>query len=392
MLGMPPTEMLENGLKTSKYFHNEQGTFIFKEQFEYEYENNTKIPPNKNYFKYKTLRELITLNQMRVSNTETMSADKVRESLYDFLKHCLAYDPKERLTPDQALSHPFITDRSLEEYILPPRLYPYVEYGKTVTLGQNEFVSIMLEKMPELKYIKGSYNTMQYFNIFKTALNNGHVVNIMADSPLRGTITPPSLPSVFQPTITPTVQQKLQVPRHAPVQPLKVPQSAPILHYNSPENIPIHIQHNTSNPRIIQKKDTEGHKKGNSLPSSIALDANLKSPTHRTEKTKSDKKEEKERSKQIEKQMEKERKKEFKKEEKLRKSLSRDSSKERIDKDNIGIKIKKRTFSQAGSEGGSGISSPARASSVDGGKKKRFGFNLFKKDKKESRDSKDEDL
>ncbi|KAL7721386.1 hypothetical protein QTN25_001804 [Entamoeba marina] len=339
---------------------------------------------------------------MRVSNTETMSADKVRESLYDFLKHCLAYDPKERLTPDQALSHPFITDRSLEEYILPPRLFPYVEYGKTVTLGQNEFVSIMLDKMPELKHIKGSYNTMQYFNIFKTALNNGHVVNIMADSPLRGTITPPSLPSVFQPTITPTDQQKLQVPRHAPVHPLKVPQSTTIFHYNSPEKTSANIQHNTSNPRIIQKKDTEGHKKGNSLPSSMPLDANLKSPTHRTEKTKSDKKEEKERlkqmekerekAKQLEKQLEKERKKEFKKEEKLRKSRSRDSSKERIDKDNNGPRTKIRTFSQAGSEGGSGISSPARASSVDGGKKKRFGFNLFKRIKKESRDSKDEDL
>ncbi|ELP85017.1 mitogen-activated protein kinase mpkC, putative [Entamoeba invadens IP1] len=432
MLGMPPNEMLERGSKTHKYFYNEEGTFLFKEQFEYEYENNLKVPENRNYFKYTTLKELIMLNQMRVSNTETMSSEKVRECLYDFLCRCLAYDPKDRMTPDQALNHPFLTDRPLEEYIVPPRLFPFVEYGKTMSLDQKDFVQVMLQKMPELRYIRGSYNTQQYFKIFKIALNNGHVVNIMADSPMRGTITPPSLASVFRITINPEEEEQQRrmlspLPRKVAVKLQPIPVRPD---YKDSRSF-------VSNPRKIDKKEKErlqDRKLGVSLPSSLESSPSKEFVARAEKLQKKEEKLEKERLKQLEKERkkeEKEREKERKKEEKKSRSTSRPGSKgnsrsnskarskassrepsqereEKIEKASLGFfRRHKKTASDIDliksrleeenhrSQEEKEVSvneqeekyvvepeQPKRADSVDTTKKKKWGFSLFHKDKK----------
>ncbi|EKE41008.1 protein kinase, putative [Entamoeba nuttalli P19] len=418
MLGTPPIEMLERGTKTHKFFYNEEGTYLFKEQFEYEYENNCKIPPNKSYFKYKTLKELISLNQMRVSNAEPVSTDNVRDSLYDFLKRCLEYDPKERLTPDQALNHPFITDRPLEEYILPPRLYPYVEYGKTVTLEQDEFINIMLKEIPELRYIRGCYNTQQYFKIYKTALDHGHVVNILADSPLRGTITPPSLSSVFIPLPDPSldyVHRQQTLPRYFLATSVKVDQ--PTSRFQTPVKTESKEETGTgllkSNPRRIVPILHDDKKKGVSLPTSLESSPgktiNSGSKLHKLMKM--EEKIEKEREKQLEKERKKEEKQRKKEEKKASKVHSHSSSKEqsidrteekpknlitstKITRNSSNINLTgsfKDIYSVGNVHDGTinevTLAVPKRSDSMGSIKKKKWGFSFFRREKKDKKDS-----
>ena len=336
MLGMPPAFMLRKGTKVHEFFNYENDQFVLKEQIEYEYENNVKLPQNKNYFKYKTLSELISFNQMRVSNSELVAADKVRDSLYDFLKHCLVHDPRYRMTPDQALQHPFITDEPLEDFVMPERIYPFVEYGKTVTLDQEDFIDVMLKEMPELQYIQGNYNAQQYFKIFKTALDNGHVVNIMADSPLRGTITPPSLYQVFHPVFSSRhahdKERKEKVPREFEAKVISNEENENDSYEDEYEN---RNQSKKSHSHCVIEKQVplskSTSKKINTIdkPKGVSLPSSLESSPRRSAK------EEKEMRKREEKALKELKKKEAKEEKERRKEekrLSRSASKDIKDK------------------------------------------------------------
>ncbi|ELP86961.1 serine/threonine protein kinase ppk15, putative [Entamoeba invadens IP1] len=362
-LGEIPTEMLERGTKTSKYFYNEEGVFLFKEQFEFEYENNVKIPQNRDYFKYTSLKDLILLNQVKISTNDARSSDEVRQCLLDFIQRCLSYNPSERLTPDQALTHPFITNLPFENYTPATRLYPFKEYGKTMTLDQKDFVQVMLEKMPELRYIHGAFNTQQYFTIFKTALNNGHVINILADSPLRGTITPPSLRLYFDRFVS----SEMTDSTNKKLDPL-------------PRVVPVKVQIE----RKERSKQFSFHLSGDlvsSLPSSPRSDSEIK-----TEKM--IKKVEKERAKQLIKERKREEK-EQKKEDK-KKSLpsskpeSRDQSQERPDKKLSFSFFRRKKETPKLTEDSVVLATPQRAESVDNTNKKKVTFSLFKKKSKGS--------
>lgn len=83
-IGMPPEEMIKSA-KKRKYFFNQQ-------------------------------MKLITSKKSRVPAGLPDRSDSVRRALYsegdddfvDFIEKCLIIDPKQRLTPEKGLKHPWI--------------------------------------------------------------------------------------------------------------------------------------------------------------------------------------------------------------------------------------------------------------------------------------------
>ncbi|ELP88467.1 protein kinase, putative, partial [Entamoeba invadens IP1] len=117
MLGQPSETVLERGTTTSNFFKKIQNSsgrvkYILKQQFEYELDNDVQIEPDKRYFRYKTLDELIMRITMTLSDgvvDQKCSLAETRQSLLHFLHGLLQIDPETRWTAKQALEHPFIT-------------------------------------------------------------------------------------------------------------------------------------------------------------------------------------------------------------------------------------------------------------------------------------------
>ncbi|KAH3759984.1 protein serine/threonine kinase [Pelomyxa schiedti] len=128
MLGPFPTDMLEKGTHTSKFYKRvyspEQHAvkFVLKSIPEYQLETKLKVDPDKRYFAYRTLVELIQKTPIRPALPEDQ-ARETRRSMEHFLRGLLQLDPSRRWTPSQARAHPFITDvRLTEDWIPPPAL------------------------------------------------------------------------------------------------------------------------------------------------------------------------------------------------------------------------------------------------------------------------------
>lgn len=81
VLGVPPTEMIDQGCRAKKFFN----------------EYSPKIKPNKKG----RVRKPGTKKLKDLVSTED-------ENFLDFLKKALEWNPSERLTPSEALMHPWI--------------------------------------------------------------------------------------------------------------------------------------------------------------------------------------------------------------------------------------------------------------------------------------------
>lgn len=129
MLGPPPRHMLEHGRNLLQFFEKtpaqdpaEKPTYTLKTYEQYvDYLNKSKDKddggkteqPNKNYFDQQKLKDII-LNYKMPSKKMTQSMiDKEYEQrhlLIDFLSKVLDLNPLVRLTPHEALKHPFVND------------------------------------------------------------------------------------------------------------------------------------------------------------------------------------------------------------------------------------------------------------------------------------------
>lgn len=128
MLGNPPRHMLEHGRNLLNFFEKEpsadanaKATYRLKTYDEYvaflktskDKEGGKSEQPNKNYFDRKLLKDIILNYKMPSKKmTQTMIDKEIAERhlLVDFLKKVLNLDPLERLTPQEALKHPFVND------------------------------------------------------------------------------------------------------------------------------------------------------------------------------------------------------------------------------------------------------------------------------------------
>ncbi|KAI5241553.1 kinase-like protein [Aureobasidium subglaciale] len=119
MLGLPPTWMLEVGKQSGEFFekaHDEFGrkTYRLKPMDQYSREHGTKEQPSKKYFSATTLPEIIRNYPMPRKGMKQAEIDREmnnRVAFIDFVHGLLNINPLERWTPQQARTHPFITQQ-----------------------------------------------------------------------------------------------------------------------------------------------------------------------------------------------------------------------------------------------------------------------------------------
>ncbi|KAK3712939.1 dual specificity protein kinase yak1 [Vermiconidia calcicola] len=119
MLGLPPNWMLEVGKQSGEFFekvHDEFGrrTYRLKSMEQYSREHNTKEQPSKKYFTATRLPDIIRnypmpRKGMKQNEIEREMAN--REAFIDFVHGLLNINPLERWSPQQARTHPFITQQ-----------------------------------------------------------------------------------------------------------------------------------------------------------------------------------------------------------------------------------------------------------------------------------------
>lgn len=136
MLGLPPNWMLEVGKQSGEFFekvHDEFGrrAYRLKSMEQYSREHGTKEQPSKKYFSATRLPEIIRSYPMprkgmkqgeiergeyvQMTDTKptrlTFAEMANREAFIDFVHGLLNINPLERWSPQQARTHPFITQQ-----------------------------------------------------------------------------------------------------------------------------------------------------------------------------------------------------------------------------------------------------------------------------------------
>ncbi|KAK3072292.1 dual specificity protein kinase yak1 [Teratosphaeriaceae sp. CCFEE 6253] len=119
MLGLPPSWMLEVGKQSGEFFekvHDEFGrkTYRLKSMEQYSRDHGSKEQPSKKYFSSNRLPDIIRnypmpRKGMKQNEVEREMAN--REAFIDFVHGLLNINPLERWTPQQARTHPFITQQ-----------------------------------------------------------------------------------------------------------------------------------------------------------------------------------------------------------------------------------------------------------------------------------------
>lgn len=142
MLGLPPRHMIEVGRNSLNFFKkipggiNEKPKYevkSFDEYVEFLKQNNKddklkKEQKNKNYFKHRSLKDIIMhyrLPSKKMTNTMVEKECEERLLLVDFLTKVLSLNPLERLTPQEALKHPFV--KSVEGTSVPAKVNQFNE-------------------------------------------------------------------------------------------------------------------------------------------------------------------------------------------------------------------------------------------------------------------------
>ncbi|KAF2723094.1 kinase-like protein [Polychaeton citri CBS 116435] len=119
MLGLPPTWMLEVGKQSGEFFEKTQDEFgrknyRLKSMEQYSREHGTKEQPSKKYFQATRLPDIIRTYPMPRKGMKQNEIDREmanREAFIDFVHGLLNINPLERWSPQQARTHPFITQQ-----------------------------------------------------------------------------------------------------------------------------------------------------------------------------------------------------------------------------------------------------------------------------------------
>ncbi|EDR24706.1 serine/threonine protein kinase ppk15, putative [Entamoeba dispar SAW760] len=194
MIGMPPKNILDQGTKTRKFFKLEMNGWVFKSRDEYEMENNIHLEPNRQYHHYTDLENFTERLSKVIKNPQTLKL--ARKTYLDFLQRTLCWDPKFRLTPAQAMQHPFLMNKPLHPNYQPPHLpEPCRSYPGDSALSADDALKIVCPPsiMPS-KFKYQTYTTQVYYQVFIAALEKGIVLNILNANPFAlQPMTPPVL-------------------------------------------------------------------------------------------------------------------------------------------------------------------------------------------------------
>ncbi|CEP10712.1 hypothetical protein [Parasitella parasitica] len=129
-VGILPDHMISGGKYGHRYYNRRttlagETRYSFKDIRQYSEERNKNEKPSKRYFSTFNLDELVLkypLPRKDMASPEIEKEMKVRRNLLDFLKKALQVDPIKRMTPQEAIKHPFIAgenrfSRNLEELL-----------------------------------------------------------------------------------------------------------------------------------------------------------------------------------------------------------------------------------------------------------------------------------
>ncbi|KAL7713659.1 Serine/threonine protein kinase ppk15 [Entamoeba marina] len=171
-LGMPDKEFLRKGSKTDDFFWrrkpspqiiiNDDSSHTFKTQSDEEYFN---------YHSATNLEEIVSNIEFDDNEQSTTAAN-----LLDFLKKIFVYDPSKRMTPKEALSHPFLS-QTKSTIVLDNN--NNVTPVQCVQFSGDEAQKIVIptDEVPT------TYTAEVFYNTFFTALQRGIILNILDPNP-----------------------------------------------------------------------------------------------------------------------------------------------------------------------------------------------------------------
>ncbi|KAK2949749.1 putative serine/threonine protein kinase [Blattamonas nauphoetae] len=122
MVGPIPSTLMENGRNRLKYCVEEDKGWRIKTEQEYQ-QFDSSVPPRRHHtFVKDTISHTITAYsaQLLKDNSESERGKADTRAFVDFLQRTLVVDAKERLTPNQALAHPFLTKEPFSSSWQPP--------------------------------------------------------------------------------------------------------------------------------------------------------------------------------------------------------------------------------------------------------------------------------
>jgi serine/threonine protein kinase len=146
MLGTPSKQLLDRGSNSTKFYRREfKKGLLFGEEYEWRLKSDeefaadtraTSIPPFKNYFKYKTLSEIVMNYPYQSSSVDSVGITKERNqraAFIHFLLGLLKIDPKERWTIAEATNHPFVTGEPFKGHWKPATDKPVSKLGSSLS-------------------------------------------------------------------------------------------------------------------------------------------------------------------------------------------------------------------------------------------------------------------
>ena len=116
--GLPHQSILQQGQKTSRFFHFSHYQWKLKSAEQYERETGIKSKEARKFI-FNSIDDIQHIHlKQDVPSSLTYQAEKIdRQCFVDLLKKMIHLDPQQRITPNQALNHPFITMEHLVDYV-----------------------------------------------------------------------------------------------------------------------------------------------------------------------------------------------------------------------------------------------------------------------------------
>ena len=115
--GLPHQSILQQGQKTSRFFHFSHYQWKLKSGEQYERETGIKSKEARKFI-FNSIDDIQHIHlKQDLPSSLTFQAEKIdRQYFVDLLKKMIHLDPQQRITPNQALHHPFITMEHLVDY------------------------------------------------------------------------------------------------------------------------------------------------------------------------------------------------------------------------------------------------------------------------------------
>ncbi|XP_039272290.2 homeodomain-interacting protein kinase 2-like isoform X1 [Styela clava] len=144
--GSPPQQLLNEGTKTSKFFlKHAEGVYPLwrlKTPGEYERETGVKSKEARKYI-FNCLDDMAHVNTPGYEGADMMAEKADRREFLELLKRMLVLDAETRITPGEALNHPFVNMTHLFEYAHTPLVKSIVEKMKVCRRNHHTMYDVL---------------------------------------------------------------------------------------------------------------------------------------------------------------------------------------------------------------------------------------------------------